>query len=98
MEENNSMDWSNLNIKAKELIYLVSFIVTMIIGFSSFSNKVDKLSDKVTEKIETDKEQSKDQSLWRRTIENNVNANSLQIKLMQQDVEMIKQGFYPTKE
>lgn len=91
------MDWANLNIRAKDVIYLVSFIVTMVISITTLSNKVDNAVNKMNEKIDNDKEIYKDQNIWRKSIENSVNANSLQIKLMQQDVEMIKQGFYPTK-
>lgn len=89
------MDWSNLNIKAKDLLYVISFVITMVISITTLSNKVDNAVQKMNEKIENDKEYNKDNNLWRKSIENSVNANSLQIKLMQQDVEMIKQGYYP---
>jgi hypothetical protein len=97
------MDWTNLNIKAKDVIFIVSFVVTIAISNNNNANniknigdKVDNITKNINSKSDDDKEQYKDMNIWRKAIENSLNTNSLNITLLRQDVEMIKQGYYPS--
>ena len=83
------MDWNNLNFKAKDVILIISFVLTMG-GFyfgikydnSQLSTDIQHLRDDVTIIKQDNKESNKETVLWRKSTENNINTNTTNLKLM----------------
>lgn len=84
------MEWEKLNIKIKDVIYLFSFVVTMVVSIHSLSNKLDNAVEKMNEKSTKDNKINETNDIWRKSIENSVSSNYLQIQLMKQEIENIK--------
>lgn len=88
------MSWESLKFGVKDFITAAFYLVTATIFVISIRDKVVDLTDAVNE-IKTERKESfNEDKVYRQNIQNQVNANSLQIQLMKQDIEMIKQGFY----
>lgn len=88
------MSWESLKFGIKDFITAGFYLVTATIFVISIRDKVTLLTEAVNE-IKTERKESfNEDKVYRQNIQNQVNANSLQIQLMKQDIEMIKQGFY----
>ena len=93
-----SMDWSNLNFKAKDIIQLAIYIVVGMLFIGKITNAVERISEKTTEiqvrldKIESKSENSnKENQVFWQSIQNQVNSNSTQIRLLDQRLTMMEQ-------
>lgn len=87
----------NLKITVKEVVQIVLFVTTMAISFSTLNNKIDGILERMGNfqsfekevKIE-DKEVFKENLLWRKSMEDRQNATTLQLKLIEQRIELIE--------
>ncbi len=91
------MSLENLNIKIKDVLQLAIYIIGGTMFFIGISNKVDSLEQAVHEMKSEKKEISNDDKLVKQQLQNQINATSLQVELLKQDVRMIKEGYYPSK-
>lgn len=89
------MSLNDLKISVNDVVKFSIYFLPSVIFVVSMNNKVDTLTDAVNELKSGNKEYSADAKITNQNLQNQVNANSLQIKLMAQDIEMIKQGYYP---
>jgi archaellum component FlaC len=89
------MSLEDLNIKIKDVVQLAIYIIGGTMFFIGISNKVDSLEKAVNEIKSEKKEVSNDDKLIKQQLQNQINATSLQVELLKQDVQMIKEGYYP---
>ncbi len=88
----------SLKITLKDVISLVVYISSAAMFFSSQSNKIDILTETIKELKATAKENSADNKSVLQAIQLKVTDNTSDIKLLQQDIEMIKNGYYKNRE
>jgi hypothetical protein len=86
------MSWENLRINIKDVLQIVSFVVVAAFFFSAQSSKIEAIAETVKEIKVDNKESSTESKLSNQTLINQVNANTLQIKLLEQDVQMLKES------
>ena len=91
------MSWENFKFGAKDVISALFYVITATIFVSSILNKVEALTVAVNDIKSERKEAYTDDKAIKQNMQNQINANSLQIQLMKQDIEMIKQGYYSPK-
>ena len=91
------MNFDNFEIKLKDVLQIVIYAVLGALAFSAQSAKIDKQSDKLdlfieaVKEIKADTKESKvEERVASQTLINQVNANTLQIKLLEQDVNALK--------
>lgn len=88
------MGIGNFEITAKDGLTLAVYIITATLFFSSQSNKIDMLTEQVTEMKKDNKENASDYKIIFNDLKNEVKTNSLDIKLLQQDMRMVKDGYF----
>lgn len=88
------MSIENLKITAKDGIMLAVYIITATLFFSSQSNKIDNLTEQLAEMKKDNKENANDYKTIFNDLKNEVKTNSLDIKLLQQDMRMVKDGYF----
>lgn len=91
------MSLDNLRISIKDVIQLAIYVIGGTVFFISINNKVDLAISAISEMKSEKKEMTLDDKAFKQQIQNQINANSLQIQLMKQDIDIIKQGYYITK-
>lgn len=92
-----SMDWTNLNFKAKDVLIFLVYVITAAFFVSRMQSSVERLSDKTLD-LSTEFKEFKDESkiggkeyeVLIQNIQNQVNLNSTQIMLLKQDMEQVK--------
>ena len=87
------MNWSNVSINIKDVIQLILIVVGGTLAFSAQSSKMDKQNDKLDVFIEVVKEMKADSKeaksedkVGMQQLINQVNTNSIQIKIIEQRV------------
>jgi hypothetical protein len=90
------MSLTDFKISVKEVIFISLQLIALTFFLSSQSSKIDNLTEAIKQMTIDKKESGNKIDIIYQNIQNQVNSNSLQIKLMQQDLLMIKQGYYPT--
>jgi hypothetical protein len=98
---NIRMNWENVRITIKDVLQIVSFVVLGALAFSAQSSKIDAQTSKidlltdVIKEIKSDnKENNSKSEVAGQTLINQVNANTLQIKLLEQDMQRLKDRKY----
>jgi hypothetical protein len=91
-----AMSLTDFKISVKEVIFISLQLIALTFFLSSQSSKIDNLTEAIKQMTIDKKESGNKIDIIYQNIQNQVNSNSLQIKLMQQDLLMIKQGYYPT--
>lgn len=89
---NIQMSWENLRINIKDVLQIVSFVVVAAFFFSAQSSKIEAIAETVKEIKSDNKEASNESKISSQTLINQVNANTLQIKLIEQDVQRLKES------
>ncbi|TAE78721.1 MAG: hypothetical protein EAY81_11975 [Bacteroidetes bacterium] len=86
-----------LKLSLKETVQIVFFVCTMTISFGALNNKLDSLSDKMSsfqsfekETKTDDKDALKENLLWRKSIEDRQHATTIQLKLIEQRLDMME--------
>lgn len=94
-----SMDWSNLQFKAKDLIMFFGYVITAVFFISRMTNAVERQGEKITElQIQItemkneDKGNSKDFQVFIQSIQNQVNATNTQVRLLEQRVDILERN------
>lgn len=87
---NIQMSFENLKISLKDVLQIVSFVVVAAFFFSAQSSKIEAIAETVKEIKADNKEASSESKISSQTLINQVNANTLQIKLIEQDVQRLK--------
>jgi Asp-tRNA(Asn)/Glu-tRNA(Gln) amidotransferase C subunit len=91
------MSIENFKLSIKDFIYFAIYIVTATLFFSSQSNKIDNLTEQISEMKKENKDNSSDNKTIFNDLKNEVKTNSLDIKLLQQDMRMVKDGYFNDK-
>lgn len=86
-----------LKITAKDAITYAAYLITLVLFFSSQSSKLDAVARKQDEMSLDQKEAKNESKVTIQNMQNQINSNSLQINLIQKDLQMIKDGFYGMK-
>lgn len=93
------MSFENFKINLKDVLQIVIYAVLGALAFSAQSAKIDKQSDKLdlfieaVKEIKADNKEGKvEEKVASQTLINQVNANTLQIKLIEQDVMRLKES------
>lgn len=85
-----NMSWENVRINIKDVLQIVSFVVVAAFFFSAQSSKIEALADTMKE-IKADKKEADTESkLTIQTIFNQVQSNSMQLKLLEQRVNSLE--------
>lgn len=85
------MSWENLRINIKDVLQIVSFVVVAAFFFSAQSSKIEAIAETIKEIKLENKEASNESKISNQNLINQVNANTLQIKLIEQDVQRLKE-------
>lgn len=83
-----------MNITLKDGIQYAVYLVSFVFFISSISAKIDELARIQKEMKEDQKEAGNDTKLFMQNIQNQTNSNSLQINLLQKDVQQLKDERY----
>lgn len=90
---NISMSWENVRINIKDVLQIVSFVVVAAFFFSAQSSKIDGVIQVVQEmkaenkeKKQEDKEAVNENRIATQQMLNQINTNSIEIKIIQQKV------------
>ncbi len=94
---NFSMDWSNLQFKAKDILLYSAYLLPAIFFINQVTNAVERQGEKITE-LQTqitemkndDKGASKDFQVFIQSVQNQVNATNTQVRLLEQRVDLIE--------
>lgn len=92
-----TMDWSNLNFRAKDVLAFLIYVITAAFFVSRIQISVERQSDKI-ENISTQfedfkqetKNGGKDYQALFQNFQNQINLNTTQIMLVKQQVEQLK--------
>lgn len=91
------MDWTKVSFNIKDVIQLLVFIVGGTIALSAFSSKIDTVAIDVKsiqkdnlERKQDDKEKSNKKEIYDQQLLNQVNTNTLNIKLLEQRFNQIE--------
>lgn len=94
-----SMDWSNLQFKAKDIIMFIGYLVVGVIFISKITNAVERLGEKttelqsqITEMKNEDKGASKDFQIFIQSVQNQVNATNTQVRLLEQRMDILERS------
>ena len=94
-----TMDWSNLQFKAKDLILFFGYIIAGVIFITKITNSIErqgyKLTDLQAQVLELKNEgkgSTKENLIFLQTLQNQVNLSNTQIRLLEQRVDMIERG------
>lgn len=92
------MTWSELNFKTKDVILIAAYAVTLTIAVLTIKadtgNSMRDISDlkgQIKEMQQENKGSSKENQVFLQNMQNQINANTQQILLLKQEVEMLKQ-------
>ncbi len=90
---NISMSWENVRINIKDVLQIVSFVVVAAFFFSAQSSKIDgvikvveEMKSENKEKKQDEKETTNESRLANQQMLNQINTNSIQIKIIEQKV------------
>ena len=91
------MNWSNVQINIKDVIQLIIIVVGGTLAFSAQSSKMDKQNDKLdvfieaVKEIKSDSKEAKSEDkVGMQQLINQVNTNTLNIKLLEQRFNQIE--------
>lgn len=94
---NISMSWENVRINIKDVLQIVSFVVVAAFFFSAQSSKIDGVIQVVQEmkaenkeKKQEDKENANETKIATQQMINQINTNSIEIKIIQQKMIQIE--------
>lgn len=94
---NFSMDWNNLQFKAKDLILFAAYIIAGMLFIGKITNSIERLTDTQVsmqaqfEEFKNDsKGMTKETQVFWQNLQNQVNANSTQIRLQDQRLTMLE--------
>lgn len=94
---NISMSWENVRINIKDVLQIVSFVVVAAFFFSAQSSKIDGVIQVVQEmkaenkeKKQEDKENANETKIATQQMLNQINTNSIEIKIIQQKMIQIE--------
>lgn len=88
------MLFENVKLTLKDAISYGVYLITLVGFLSSLSSKVDQVIRQQEEDKMASKELKSDYKIFMQNIQNQVNSNSLQINLIQKDIQMMKDGYY----
>lgn len=88
------MLFENVKLTIKDAISYSVYLITLVGFLSSLSSKVDQVIRQQEEDKMASKELKSDYKIFMQNIQNQVNSNSLQINLIQKDIQMMKDGYY----
>lgn len=91
------MNFESLKINIKDVIQLVVVVVGFTIAFSALSSKIDTIAVSVSaiqtdnsQRKQDDKEKSNKREVYDQNLINQVNTNSLNIKLIEQRMNQLE--------
>ena len=90
-----NMSITDFKIEIKEVVFISIQLIALTFFLSSQSSKIDNLTEVIKQMAIDRKESNTKLDVIYQNTQNQVNANTLQIKLMQKDVDFIKQANYP---
>lgn len=85
----------SLNIKIKDVVQFIIYLISFAIFVISINNKVDLAIVTISEIKINNKENLIDYKTVNEQMKNQIQNNKNQIELMKQDIDMIKLGYYP---
>ena len=99
---NMTMNWNDVQFKAKDIIQFLVYIIIGVWGLSSFKNSIETIvqrqGDQITvlqsqiSELKTDgKGSSKENQMFLQSIQNQVNATSTQLMVLDQRVSFLEQ-------
>ena len=91
---NIHMSFENVKLTLKDVIQIFGFVITITLCFTAQSSKIDNLIVAVSEMKTSKKESDAESKLNTQSITNQVNANTIQIKILEQDIKMLKDNMY----
>lgn len=84
------MSWENIRINIKDVITYSITLVTIVLAIGALSSKLDNLSTKFDEMKQDNKEVKNEDKVTIQNMINQVNANTIQIKLLEQKVSNLE--------
>lgn len=87
---NIGMSWENIRFNVKDVIQIACFIVTASFFFSAQNSKIESIIEVVKEMKADTKENNTETKVTSQTLINQVNANTVQIKLLEQRVAVLE--------
>lgn len=91
MEEQESGNVLDSRFKLKDVAQFVGLLVTGVWFVVTMNSKIDALTNAVNELKDNGSKQSVTNDLAIKAIQNQVSTNTIQISLIQKDVETLKQ-------
>lgn len=93
------MSFENFKINLKDVIQIVIYAVLGALAFSAQSAKIDKVITSVSliqadnsERKQDEKDKSSKKEIYDQQILNQINTNTIQIKLLEQDIKFLKES------
>lgn len=85
-----TLERGEFKLTLKDAVQYIAYIATLVMFFSSQSSKLDELQRRQEEMAADSKESRNDSKVTVQNMQNQINANSLQINLLQKDMQMLK--------
>ena len=89
---NIEMNLDNLRITLKEVLSAAAFVVTVSFFFSAQNSKLETLTESIKDLKQENKEGANDKKMFDQSITNQVNTNTIQIKIIEQDLKSLKEN------
>lgn len=91
MNEEEKESVLDSNFKLKDVAQFVGILITGVWFVLTMNSKIDALTTAVNELKDNGNKQAVTNDLSIRSIQNQVNTNTVQISLIQKDIEILKQ-------
>lgn len=86
------LNLDRINISVKDIVQYVVIIVTAALFFGALNSKVDNVEKKVDGIIVTQEKRDDKRDVELKALSNQVNTTNLQVELIKQDVERLKES------
>ena len=90
MEEEEKTGVLNTEYKLKDIVQFIGFVITAVVFIVTMNAKIEALTNAVNELKDNDSKQSVANDLAIKALQNQVNTQTVQISLLQKDVDNLK--------
>lgn len=87
-----TMNWDDMNFKASDVVKLVIGLVSLIWAISTVNNRIGNIADSQDLMRETQTEFIKDYKINQKAIENQLNAQGIEIKMQGMRIEALEKA------